>query len=155
MSRTGEDPRWEPGPALSGHFEIGKDGARLLVVGYDGSEPSRNALAYAAGLARRDDAALLVAFVEALITPTLWFLAGSPIIPDSAVDLRDDLRTELVGWPVPWAFVNVRGDTARQLEALAEAYKADAIIVGRSRSSWHSVAARLAKRARRTVLVVP
>ncbi|GAA2858220.1 hypothetical protein GCM10020220_054210 [Nonomuraea rubra] len=43
----------------AGQFEIGKDGAGLLVVGFDGSGPSRNALAYAAGLARRDDATLL------------------------------------------------------------------------------------------------
>lgn len=35
-----------------GRFETGKDGAGILVVGYDGTEPSRNALAYAAGLAR-------------------------------------------------------------------------------------------------------
>jgi nucleotide-binding universal stress UspA family protein len=154
----GEDPRWEPvsGRRPSGRFEIGKDGAGLLVVGFDGSGPSRNALAYAAGLARRDDAALLVAFVESLNSATLWFFAGSPVIPDSAADLRDDLREELRGAAVPWAFVSMRGDAARELETLASTYMADAIVVGRSRTPWwRSVAAKLAKRARRTVLIVP
>ncbi|WP_052422701.1 universal stress protein [Nonomuraea candida] len=167
MFGNGTDPRWwerqrdsrrEPaaGRLPSGRFEIGKDGAGLLVVGFDGSGPSRNALAYAAGLARRDNAALLVAFVEALNTASLWFFAGSPILPDSAADLTDDLRDELRGAGVPWQFVSVRGDTARELEALAGSYRADAIVVGRSRSSWRrSVATTLAKRARRTVLIVP
>jgi nucleotide-binding universal stress UspA family protein len=155
---SGADPRWEPlaGRLPAGQFEIGKDGAGLLVVGFDGSGPSRNALAYAAGLARRDDATLLIAFVEALNAASLWFFAGSPIIPDAAADLTEDLREELRGAGVPWHFVSVRGDTARELETLASSYMADAIVVGRSRSSWRrSVAATLAKRARRTVLIVP
>ncbi|MFG1697378.1 universal stress protein [Nonomuraea sp. NPDC049309] len=158
MSGSGADPRWEPASRRlpEGQFEIGKDGAGLLVVGFDGSGPSRNALAYAAGLARRDDAALLIAFVEALNTQTLWFFAGAPIIPDSAADLTEDLKDELRGCGVPWQFVSVRGDAARELEALADTYMADAIVVGRSRSSWRgSVAAKLAKRSRRTVLIVP
>ncbi|MEV1239412.1 universal stress protein [Nonomuraea sp. NPDC050022] len=155
------DDRWEPlvGKLPSGQFEIGKDGTGLLVVGFDGSGPSRNALAYAAGLARRDNAALLIAFVETLTSATLWFFAGAPIIPDSAGDLTEDLRTELSGVGVPWRFVSVRGDTARELETLAASCMADAIVVGRSRSTWHtfggSVAVGLAKRARRTVLIVP
>ncbi|MEV5326354.1 universal stress protein [Nonomuraea sp. NPDC052634] len=158
MSGSDVDPRWEPASRRlpEGQFEIGKDGAGLLVVGFDGSGPSRNALAYAAGLARRDDAVLLIAFVEALNTATLWFFAGAPIVPDSAADLTEDLRDELRGCGAPWQFVSVRGDAARELEALADTYMADAIVVGRSRSSWRgSVAAKLAKRARRTVLVVP
>ncbi|WP_160150312.1 universal stress protein [Nonomuraea solani] len=140
----------------AGEFEIGKDGAGLLVVGFDGTDPSRNALAYAAGLARRDNAGLLIAFVESLNSAALWFFAGSPIIPDSAADLTEDLWDELRGAGVPWRFVSVRGDTARELETLASAYMADTIVVGRARSRWRgSVAAGLAKRARRTVLIVP
>ncbi|MEV0234745.1 universal stress protein [Nonomuraea sp. NPDC050786] len=152
------DPAREPltGRLPAGEFEIGKDGAGLLVVGFDGSGPSRNALAYAAGLARRDRAALLVAFVESLNSAALWFFAGSPIIPDAAGDLSEDLRDELRGAGVPWQFVSLRGDAARELETLASAYMADAIVVGRSRSMWHgSVAVGLAKRARHTVLIVP
>ncbi len=158
MFGNGADPRWEPleGELPEGRFEIGKDGAGLLVVGFDGSGPSRNALAYAAGLARRDDAALLIAFVEALYATPLWFWAGSPIIPDSTCDLTEELRDELRGAGVPWQFVSVRGDAARELETLASAYRADAIVVGRSRRSWlGSVSSGLAKRARRTVLIVP
>ncbi|WP_237101641.1 universal stress protein [Nonomuraea sp. MG754425] len=160
MFGSGADPQREPltGRLPAGEFEIGKDGAGLLVVGFDGSDPSRNALAYAAGLARRDDAALLIVFVESLNTASLWFFAGSPIIPDSAADLTEDLHDELRGCGVPWQFVSVRGDPVRALETLAGSYMADGIVVGRSRSRrpWRgSVAAGLAKRARRTVLVVP
>ncbi|MFE3449679.1 universal stress protein [Nonomuraea sp. NPDC059194] len=139
-----------------GRFEIGKDGAGLLVVGYDGTDPSRNALAYAAGLARRDRAGLLVVFVECLNSAALWFFAGSPIIPDPAEDLIEDLREEMSHHGVPWRFVSVRGDAARELESLADTYRADAIVVGRSRSPWHtSVSRGLVRHARRTVLVVP
>jgi nucleotide-binding universal stress UspA family protein len=153
--------KWEPiaGRLPDGRFEIGKDGSGLLVVGYDGTEPSRNALAYATGLARRDGASLLIAFVETMTSATLWFYAGSPIVPDSATDLTEDLQDELSGVGVPWQFVSVRGDATRELEELADASKADAIVVGRSRSKWHtfggSVAVGLAKRSRRTVLIVP
>ncbi|WP_344476810.1 universal stress protein [Nonomuraea monospora] len=140
----------------AGQFEIGKDGAGLLVVGFDGSGPSRNALAYAAGLARRDNAALLVAFVESLNSASLWFFAGSPIIPDSASDLAGELHDELRGAGVPWQFVSLRGDPARALETLADSHMADGIVVGRSRSPWRgSVAAHLARRSHRTVLIVP
>ncbi|MCK2214420.1 universal stress protein [Actinomadura sp. ATCC 31491] len=158
MFGGGTDPQGEPleGRLPAGEFEIGKDGAGLLVVGFDGSDPSRNALAYAAGLARRDNAALLIAFVESLTSETLWFFAGSPIVPDTAADLTQDLKDELRGIGVPWQFVSVRGDAARELETLASTYMADAIVVGRSRHSrFGSVAGTLAKRARRTVLIVP
>ncbi|GAA2208552.1 universal stress protein [Nonomuraea monospora] len=158
MSGSGTDPRWEPvaGRLPAGQFEIGKDGAGLLVVGFDGSGPSRNALAYAAGLARRDNAALLVAFVESLNSASLWFFAGSPIIPDSASDLAGELHDELRGAGVPWQFVSLRGDPARALETLADSHMADGIVVGRSRSPWRgSVAAHLARRSHRTVLIVP
>lgn len=142
-----------------GRFEIGKDGSGLLVVGFDGTGPSRNALAYAAGLARRENATLLIAFVEALSGATLWFFAGSPILPDLAPDFVEELRQELEPVGVPWRFVSVRGDTARELESLAAAVQADAIVVGRSRSSWRfltgNVPHTLVKSARRTVLVVP
>ncbi|MFI6324630.1 universal stress protein [Nonomuraea sp. NPDC050556] len=142
-----------------GRFEIGKDGSGLLVVGFDGTGPSRNALAYAAGLARRENATLLIAFVESLSGAALWFFAGSPIMPDLVPDFRDELHDELGPLGVPWRFVSVRGDTARALESLAAEAQADAIIVGRSRSSWRfltgNVPHSLVKSARRTVLVVP
>lgn len=142
-----------------GRFEIGKDGSGLIVVGFDGTGPSRNALAYAAGLARRENATLLIAFVESLSGSTLWFFAGCSIMPDLAPDFVDDLRAELRYAGVPWRYVSVRGDTARELESLAAASQADAIVIGRSRSSWRvltgNVARSLVRHAHRTVLIVP
>jgi nucleotide-binding universal stress UspA family protein len=43
-------------------FEIGTDGIGALVVGFDGSEPSQDALAFSAGAARRNGARLIIVY---------------------------------------------------------------------------------------------
>lgn len=55
--------------AAPGRFELGTDGPRLVVVGVDGSRTSLRARAYAAGVARRQGARLVVAYVA---TPSVW-----------------------------------------------------------------------------------
>jgi len=44
-------------------FEIGTDGIGGLAVGFDGSGPSHDALAFSAGIARRNGAGLTVVYV--------------------------------------------------------------------------------------------
>ena len=47
-----------------GEFELGTDGPSVILVGLDGSRTSRRATAWAAGLARRQGAKLVVVFVQ-------------------------------------------------------------------------------------------
>lgn len=140
-------------------FEIGKDGTSVLVVGFDGSGPSRDALAYAAGLARREQAHLLITFVQPF-TEMLPFPGACAPVPDEADDeLRAEVRRELSCTDVQWTCVFVRGDAACELEKLAGENRADAIVVGRSKGWLHNVAGsvsgRLARRATHPVIVVP
>lgn len=140
-------------------FEIGKDGTTVLVVGFDGSEPSRNALAYAAGLARREHARLLIAFVQPMVEAIAY--PGICIPPQDETDgeLRTEIERELEGLSVRWTCVFSRGDAVHELERLATENRADAIVVGRSHSRLRavtgSVSGRLARRAAHTVIVVP
>ena len=48
----------------SGSFELGTDGPTRILVGVDGSDTSMRAGAYAAGLARRQGAKLIVLYAK-------------------------------------------------------------------------------------------
>lgn len=131
----------------------------MLAVGFDGSPASKNALAYATGLARREHADLLVIFVQPY---TATVTAAGAYAPDATVgeeELRCEIDRELCGCPVTWTCVLARGDEVGELERLAAEHQADAIVVGRSRRRLRvlgpSVSGRLVRRARRPVIVVP
>jgi nucleotide-binding universal stress UspA family protein len=144
-------------------FEIGKDGLAAIVVGYDGSAPSRGALAFAAGVARRERATLHVCVVS--VMPALTGAATQAAGPAAAAlaeifeELRADVTPVLRGLGVTHEVVRRNGDPARELEALADQVRADLLVVGRSRSRTHavmgSVAVHLVRHAGRPVLVVP
>jgi nucleotide-binding universal stress UspA family protein len=146
-------------------FEIGTDGIGGLVVGFDGSGPSQDALAFSAGIARRNRAALTVVFV---IDPTADALAA--IAPGAAgaieasaaaasAHVEAQARAALEDLALTWEFVCTRGEPAAVLEMIAADRRADAIVVGRSRSRMHrrlgSLPARLMRTAERPIAVVP
>ncbi|MGP7998862.1 MAG: universal stress protein [Streptosporangiaceae bacterium] len=134
-----------------------------VVVGYDGSAPSRNALAYAAGLARRLGRTLLVAYIT---TPALFCepLTGQVIAP-----VRDSREThrwllaeldevcDRTGLDV--CIVTRQGSPARELAAAADEFHADALVIGAPGHVWHhlagSVPGWLARHAHCPVIVVP
>lgn len=134
-----------------------------MVAGYDGSESSRHALAYAAGMARRLDRTLLIVHVcpagvycEPLTGQVVgmqrdrdeldrWLLTEFDQVADST-DLRVCVLTR-------------RGSPARELAATATEYGADALVIGASTRLWHQVAGSvpgwLARHAQCPVMVVP
>ena len=134
-----------------------------MVVGYDGSEPSRHALAYAAGLARRLGRSLLVAYVT---TPGVFC---EPMSGQVIAALRDGAETQRwllaeldegcdrAGLDV--RIVTRQGRPARELAALAVEFSADALVIGAPSAPWHhiagSVPAWLTRHAHCPVIVVP
>jgi nucleotide-binding universal stress UspA family protein len=134
-----------------------------VVVGYDGSAPSRNALAYAAGMARRLGRTLLVAYIT---SPALFCepLTGQVIAP-----VRDSTEThrwllaeldevcDRTGLDV--CIVTRQGSPARELAAAADEFHADALVIGAPGHVWHQLAGSvpgwLARHAHCPVIVVP
>src|SRR5579863_8386638 len=134
-----------------------------VVVGYDGSESSRHALAYGAGMARRLGRPLLIVHVcpagvycEPLTGQVIgmqrdrdelerWLLTELDQVADSA-DLKVCVMTR-------------RGNPARELAATATEHGADALVIGTSTRVWHqvvgSVPSWLARHANCPVMVVP
>jgi nucleotide-binding universal stress UspA family protein len=134
-----------------------------VVAGFDGSSASRNALAYAAGLARRLERPLLVVHVtapgiycEPLTGQVIrtasdhgqisrWLLAELDQVCD-AEDLQVHTTTRC-------------GTPARELAAAAAQYSADALVIGASSQAWHqligSVPGWLARHVRCPLIVVP
>lgn len=134
-----------------------------VVVGYDGSAPSRNALAYAAGMARRLGRTLLVAYIT---SPALFCepLTGQVIAP--ARDTKETHRWLLAeldevcdrtGLDV--CIVTRQGSPARELAAAADEFHADALVIGAPGHVWHQLAGSvpgwLARHAHCPVIVVP
>jgi nucleotide-binding universal stress UspA family protein len=147
-----------------------------IVVGYDGSEPSQEALARAAGLAERPDGKLVVVTVAAPNMPaeplTLDPLGpmpvgGAPLGPalgqsgqDPWAELLERARGFLSGSGIAAEFVSPAGDPERELIEVAEEHGADLIVVGAhdrgllERLVAPSVSGAVARRARCDVLVV-
>ncbi|MFC0544424.1 universal stress protein [Kutzneria chonburiensis] len=143
-------------------FEIGKDGVGSIVVGVDGSPPAVHAAAWAAGLARRERARLVLVYVEPLASAAYWTSIGMINAAEAANDFVAELRTEagqyLTQYGIEWDLLHHRGDPATALEQIAEELRADCIVVGRSQRGGHllgSVPKTLVTRAQRPVVVVP
>ena len=110
------------------------------MVGYDGSSCSRNALAYAAGVARRLSRPLLIVHVSSTgmyCEP----LTGQVIaLPEHGGDLEKWLRAELEQTADPTGLdVHVRtrrGSPARELAAIAAEQDADTLVIGAPSRSW-------------------
>ncbi len=134
-----------------------------VIAGYDGSASARNALAYAAGLARRLSRPLLVVYVSSpgvYCEPLTGQVVGLARDNDS---LERWLLTELDQVTDPGELeVHVRtrrGSPARELATAAAEFSADALVIGAPRHFWHHVAGSvpgwLARHANCPVVVVP
>ena len=133
-----------------------------VVVGYDGSPSSRNALAYAAGVSQRLSRPLVIVHV----TPGVYCepLTGQVIgAPRARAETEHWVRAELAEvCDCPGVVVRVvmrHGNPARELSTAADELSADALVIGAPRQRWHhmagSVPGWLARHARCPVIVVP
>jgi len=164
--RPGEGEEPEPREAQqdrSARAPGARGPAHPVVIGYDASPSSRNALAYAAGLARRLGRPLLVVYVipfgvycEPMTGQVIctarerqdfepWLLAELDQVCDAeGLDVRVMAR---------------RGNAAKELAAAADSSSADALVVGASAHKLRHVAGSipgwLARHARCPVIVVP
>jgi nucleotide-binding universal stress UspA family protein len=146
-------------------FERGTDGPKVIVAGVDGSESSWRAVAYAAGLARRQRSLLALVYIQPL---TVAGAAGLSVpmaeaTSQIAEEIVDHIRheTERLGddFTLRWEFHTFSGDPFSGLVRAADELRADAVVVGASEQAGHriigSLAVRLVKTARWPVTVVP
>ncbi len=146
--------------------ETGGRARHPVLVGYDGSESSRHALAYAAGMARRQGGCLIVVHVTHTQATSLGGFPLLPFAPGGARAPDDDLNwlyAELAEMAdVTGLYVEVLerdGDPARELACVATEKNADAIVIGAPEHLMHrfagSVPAWLARHARCPVVIIP
>lgn len=143
------------------HSSMGTD-QRCAVAGFDGTASSAAALAYARGWAERNHGAVVVVHVDAAAGATLAECAcamAGVVVPDMPpCDIPAGIDEAMADVSAGWAYMNVRGDVAGQLERIARALKADVIVVGKSSRPrlriTHSVGRRLLATTRHIVVVV-
>jgi nucleotide-binding universal stress UspA family protein len=149
-----------------GEFELGTDGPSAILVGVDDSVTGLRAAAYAAGLARRQRARVLMVYVAPISGVALASSAGPAVLAaeneahdEIAKELaeRADLTARELGISV--TFTHAHGDAYQQITRIAEETRADAIVVGASLSAGHrllgSLAVRLVRAGKWPVTVVP
>jgi nucleotide-binding universal stress UspA family protein len=144
--------------------------AAAVVVGLDGSDTSWDAFWWACGEARRLGGRAVAVFVSpaggggmAAIAVTAGVCDYSAVHASAAAQassLRDQVRRHLGDDGPDITFVHTSGDPARELLRVAEAVRADMIVVGRSTKARHHLAGSLgryliARRKAPFVVVVP
>lgn len=136
-----------------------------IVIATDGSEAAHEAVEYGLELATENGAA--VTFVHVL-PPDDYIVAGrGPAIPkphhvdmDESEGALSDASDAAIAAGVSYALERISGDTVAEIIAVAEAKKADLIVVGSrgrgtvSSALLGSVSRGVLKEARRPVLVV-
>jgi nucleotide-binding universal stress UspA family protein len=149
-----------------GRFELGTDGPTAILVGIDGSPPSLRAGAYAAGLARRQHARLVVVYVEPVASLAASMPGGAAMAVaqgEAFSEISNDLRRQVEQGAqergISMTFVPARGDPFSEIRRIAEEIRADAVVVGASAKAGHrlvgSLAVRLVRAGRWPVTVVP
>ncbi|TQS43990.1 universal stress protein [Cryptosporangium phraense] len=153
----------------SERFELGTDGPGTIVVGIDDSPSALRALAYAAGLARRNGSTLVAVHVRSagIGWSACAGIDATSLLTQAAYEARDAVEATLeaeVGqlasqWGVRVRLVVREGDRLRELAAVADDHHADALIVGASARLGSrlagSLAVRLVRQRNWPVTIVP
>ena len=149
-----------------GFFELGTDGPSQIMVGVDDSTTSLRAAAYAAGLARRQGAAVTIVFVAPLASMGAASPGGAGLVAaqrEAVRQIAEGLRrrTEEASRDlgISITFIATEGDPYSELRRIADEIRADAVVVGASAQAGHrligSLAVRLVRAGRWPVTVVP
>ncbi len=162
----GEFDSGEPKPGAEPGFELGTDGPSVILAGVDESITAARACAYAAGLARRQGARLVIVYV----LPTPFVVGPSPAAVNVvaaeaevheaiAAELRAQVEEAARDRGIPITFLTAHGDPYIELTRVANEMRADAIVVGASMKAGHkligSLAVRLVRAGKWPVTVVP
>lgn len=150
-----------------GFDRIAAEGGRVIVAGVDGSDSSWRATAYAVGLARRQNALLVLVHVLP-VHPTAVLAGVAWMLTDSDMSLAKQLRQRVAvglgcmgeAWSPRWEFhVVTAADPVAGLSGAADELRADTVVVGASERLVHrlagSVGVRMVKAGRWPVVVVP
>jgi nucleotide-binding universal stress UspA family protein len=147
-------------------FELGTDGPTAILAGFDDTVTAGRALAYAAGLARRQRAHLVAVYVVPVTSVIASAPAGASVLAAEA-EARDEIAGELRArverarseLGIAAEFVLARGDAYTEIKRIAAETRADAIVVGASAKAGHrfvgSLAVRLVRAGKWPVTVVP
>ncbi|HEX6468004.1 MAG TPA: universal stress protein [Streptosporangiaceae bacterium] len=149
-------------------FELGTDGPRTIVTGVDGTPASLRAVAYAAGLARRQHAQLVCVYVRrppsgsaclsCLVDPAI-LAAEETTVAEIEAEVRQRIVEDSATWGIGVRLVVRSGDVLAEIARVARDVGADTIVVGASRGIVHrlfgSLGSRLQRRGRWPVTVVP
>ncbi|UWZ40487.1 universal stress protein [Dactylosporangium roseum] len=119
--------------------------------------------AYAAGLARRERARLVVVYVTGAPVASRLIPDAAGAVEQALAEATEDMRRQVEAGAahagITAEFVAVRGDPYQELVRVADELRADAVVVGSSSRFGHrfvgSLAVRLVKAGRWPVTVVP
>lgn len=144
-------------------FELGTDGPSRILVGIDGSATSMRAGAYAAGLARRQGAQLIVLYVATPNPMAAQLPTTAAAMMQTQAEIGQQLRAAVVDGAaligISAEFVQRRGNAYRELIAVAAELRVDAVVIGASMKSGRrfvgSLAGRLVRDATWPITVVP
>jgi nucleotide-binding universal stress UspA family protein len=151
---------------IPGEFELGTDGPSVILVGVDESVTAARAGWYAAGLARRQGARVVVVYVETAGTYILTASAGASVLAAEA-EAHSEIAKELSARAsetaaelgISLTFITTRGDPFHEIDRIAQETRADAVVVGASLKAGHrllgSLAVRLVRAGKWPVTVVP
>ena len=140
-----------------------RDGPDVLLVGVDGSDTSLRAGAYAAGMARRQQARLVILYVRPFSAVSGIGAGAVTSMQEAydavAADLRQNAEEQGPRLGIDVVFVERDGNPFTEIVRMADEIQADAVIVGASTKAGHrfvgSLAVHLVRASRWPVTVVP
>jgi len=124
-------------PGRPPRFELGTDGPTVVLTGVDGSRTSLRAAAWAAGLARRQGARLVVVHVVSGAGVASLAPQGAGALTSTRQELAADLERQahegaaLAG--IELEFLVATGDPFSELVRVAEQVRAEVVVAARRR----------------------